>query len=264
MNSIEHLRYVARAAGAEVTSLATEAALSLGSLAHHEPRELLTASRRLLHAQPTIGPLWWLCARLAVSSEPGETAREIVDELRNDATAREFAHSLEDNAVLGVSGWPGTVFRGIRRRGDCEVLILDVEGQGFSAARYLEDAMIDASAVDAHQLAGLVSEADLVVIEAAAAGDAALITDVGNYGLVAVAQAQKVPVWALIGVGRRLPEAYFEEILLRTYDGERPAWVSAHDVIPYGLIDFVVSESEKVPTGAMQSAKCPLALELLR
>ena len=264
MSSIEHLRYVARASGAEVGSLAAEAAYALGSLAYQEPRELLTASRRLLHAQPAVGPLWWLCARLAVSADVAETANDIVDVLHHDRTARDLAHELSDDAVVGVSGWPGTVLQGLRRRGDCEVLVLDVEGQGFSAVHYLEDAQLEASSVDAHQLAGLVSDADLVIVEAAAAGDAAMLTDAGAYGLAAVAKAQNVPVWAVVAEGRHLPEQYFSEILMRIHEPDRPAWISAHDVIPYGLIDSVVLPNGRKPIADLGKSQCPFAPELLR
>ncbi len=264
MNAIEHLRYVARASGAEVGSLGAEAAYALGSVARQEPRELLTASRRLLHAQPSIGPLWWLCARLALSSDPAGTAREAAEELTHDRTAREFAHALEDNAVVALPGWPDTALRGLRRRGDSAALVLDVEGQGFGAVRFLEDADVEASSVDAHQLAGIVGEADLVVIEAAAAGDAALITDVGAYGLAAVAKAQNVPVWAVIPVGRHLPEPYFEEILMRIHNPNTPAWFTAHDVIPYGLIDTVVTANGAKGIAELGTSDCPLAPELLR
>lgn len=264
MNAIEHLRYVARASGAEVGALGAEAAYALGSVARQEPRELLTASRRLLHAQPSIGPLWWLCAHLAVASDQVGAARELADQLAHDATAREFAHALSDNAVVAVPGWPDTALRGLRRRGNSEVLVLDVEGQGFGAARFLDDGEVEASVVDAHQLAGIVADADLVVIEAAAAGQAALITDAGAYGLAAVAKAQNVPVWAVIPVGRHLPEAYFEEILMRTHNKDARPWLAAFDVVPFGLLDKAVTPNGLVNISDLGLSACPLAPELLR
>lgn len=264
MSSIEHLRYVARASGAEVGSLTSEAAYALGSLAYQEPRELLTACRRLLHAQPSVGPLWWLCARLIVASDPSKVANDVVDDLHDDRTARNLAHELADNAIVAVSGWPGTTLQALRRRGDSEVLVLDVEGQGFSAARYLEDSVVEVSVVDPHQLGGIVAEADLVIIEAAAAGDAAILTDVGAFGLAAVAKAQRVPVWSVVAQGRHLPEQYFAEILLRTHEPDRPQWISAYDVIPYGLIDSVVTNEGRRPVADLGKPKCPLATELLR
>ncbi len=262
--SIEHLRYVARASGAEVSSLTSEAAYALSSLAYQEPRELLTACRRLLHAQPTVGPLWWLCARLVMASNPSQVAHEVVDELHEDRTARNLSHEMADNSVVGVSGWPGITLAGLRKRGDAAVLVLDVEGQGFSAVHYLEDQYVDASQVDSHQLAGLVSEADLIIVEAAAAGDAAMLTDVGSYGLAAVAKAQNVPVWAVVGPGRHLPEQFFAEILLRTHDADRPAWVGGYDVLPYGLIDSVVTATGRRSISDLGKSKCPFAPELLR
>ena len=123
---------------------------------------------------------------------------------------------------------------------------------------------MESSVIDAHQLAGLVSEADLVIIEAAAAGDAAMLTDVGAYGLAAVAKTQNVPVWAVIAQGRHLPEQYFAEILLRTHEPDRPEWISAYDVIPYGLGYSVVTMEGRKPVSDLGKPKCPLAPELLR
>jgi hypothetical protein len=61
VHPIEHLRYVARAQGADPASLAAETAHALGSM-HFDPSGLVVACRRIVERHPFTGPLWWLCS----------------------------------------------------------------------------------------------------------------------------------------------------------------------------------------------------------
>ena len=64
VHPIEHLRYVARAQGADSASLVEETAMALGSL-RFDPAGLVVACRRIVERHPFNGPLWWLCSGLA-------------------------------------------------------------------------------------------------------------------------------------------------------------------------------------------------------
>ena len=84
MHPIEHLRYVARAQGADPASLAEETAHALGSL-RVDPSGLVVACRRIVERHPFVGPLWWLCANVTTSAEPFEAVWELADEIRKTA-----------------------------------------------------------------------------------------------------------------------------------------------------------------------------------
>ncbi|MGF1597889.1 MAG: hypothetical protein ACFCVK_13310 [Acidimicrobiales bacterium] len=240
MHPIEQLRYVARAGGADAGLLVQEAASALGVF-HNDPAALVTAARRLLTRQPAVGPLWWMCTRLSLGADVRGEARGVIDELRNDRTGRELAHALPDGATVVVAGWPDTIVDALPRRGDVQVLVVDVEGQASSVVRRLERSDMIAEDIDFAHVAGAVEEADLVLIEAAAAGAAAALTDVGNLALAATARALHTPIWIVAAVGRRLPEPYWQAIVERCTDRDRVAWLNPFEVVPFGLVDRLVT-----------------------
>lgn len=262
MHPIEQLRYVARASGADAGLLVQEAASALGVFIN-DPAGLVTGCRRLLTRQPSVGPLWWMSGRMAMSTEPRRTAREIIDEIDADRTARELAHALPDEATVLVVGWPSITVQALARRGDTEVLVLDVEGQGHAAVRRLDRAEVLAEAVDPAHVAGAVEMADVVLVEAGAMGDVAALVDVGNLPAVAVARIAATPVWLVVGVGRHLPEAYFTEIIDRVTDRDSPAFISPYEVVSLGLVDRVVTNDGVHLPAELGSSDAPLAPELL-
>ncbi len=263
MHPIEQLRYVARAGGADANLLVQEAASALGVF-RDDPAGLVTAARRLLTRQPAVGPLWWMCTRLVLGADTWVEARGVIDELRGDNTARELAHALPDGARVAVSGWPDLISAALPRRGDVSALVIDVEGQGGPMVRSLERADLEAEEVDAARAAGAVQDADVVLLEAAAAGPAAALTDVGSLLLAAVARAVGVPTWLVVGVGRQVPEPYWQAIVERTVARDELAWLGDHDVIGFGLVDRVVTTDGLLLPGEIQSAGQPMASELLR
>ena len=106
MHPIEHLRYVARARGADAGSLAREAATALGTL-RADHANLVIASRRIVERHPEVGPLWWLCARLLTSDDPSSLAWQLADELDDDTPARTIGAAIPDearvlDAILGL------------------------------------------------------------------------------------------------------------------------------------------------------------------
>lgn len=263
MHPIEQLRYVARASGADAGLLVQEAASALGVF-RYDPPGLVTAARRLLTRQPAVGPLWWMCSRVALAADPYLEARAVIEDLRDDRTGRELAHELPEGATVVFCGWPDIIVDALPRRGDVFALVVDVEGQGAAVVRRLDRADVEAEDIDAAHLAGAVAEADVVLIEAAAAGPAAVLTDVGSLALAATAKALGRPVWLVAGVGRRLPEPYWQAIAERTADPDSPAWLSPFDVVSMGLVDRVVNPQGLQLPGELGEPDAPLATELLR
>lgn len=261
MHPIEQLRYVARATGADAGLLVQEAAGALRVFAD-DPAGLLTAARRLLSRQPGVGPLWWLCARLVAAPDTWTESRAALEALATDRTGRELAAALPDGAVVLIVGWPDQVVGALPRRGDVTTLVVDVEGQGRSVARRLERAEVDCEVVDASQLAGALDEADVVVLEAAAVGDAAALVGQGSLPAAATARAMGVPVWLVSGVGRRLPEPYWQAIVERT-DPTGPRWLADTEVLGLGLVDRVVTSDGVVDVAHRPGPDCPVAPELL-
>lgn len=261
MHPIEQLRYVARASGADASLLVEEAASALGVFGR-DPAGMVTACRRLLTRQPEIGALWWMAAQMVTSTDPWETSRDVIAALRSDPTGRHLAHELPDNPRVLISGWPDIAVAALPRRGDASVLVLDVEGQGTSVVRRLDRADLVSEHVDPAHVAGAVEESSLVILEAAAVGDGAALVDVGSVPAAAVARAVGVPVWLVVGVGRRLPEPYWEAIVERVADPDLPAFLAPHEVLSLGLVDRIVSP-EGVGT-ELPRAECPVAQELLR
>lgn len=262
MHPIEQLRYVARASGADAGLLVEEAASAL-SVFGRDPAAMLTACRRLLTRQPAVGPLWWMCSRMVTSADARAEARAVARELREDRTGRHLVDGLPDGATVAIAGWPDVTVAALPRRGDIEVLVVDVEGQGPAVVRRLERQDVMAEDVDAAKVAGIVEEADLVVIEAGAAGDAAALVDVGSLPLAATARALGKPVWLVAGVGRRLPERYWQAIVERIDDDDQPQFLSPFEVVGLGLVDLVVTPDGTSRVGELTPPEVPLAPELL-
>ncbi len=263
MHPIEQLRYVARASGADASLLVQEAASALGVFGR-DPAGLVTACRRLLTRQPEVGPLWWMSARMVTASDARAEARLIIAELNADSTSRTLSHELPDAARVLIAGWPDTIVGALPRRGDVSVLVLDVEGQGHSVVRRLDRADVVAEQVDPAHVVGAVEESSLVLLEAAAMGPAAALVDVGSVAAAAVARVAHVPVWLVCGVGRHLPEAYWQAIVERTADPDLPAFLAPHEILSLGLVDRVVTSEGLQLVGEVASPGCPMAQELLR
>jgi hypothetical protein len=260
VHPIEQLRFVARATGADAGLLVQEAAGALRVFAH-DPAGLLTAARRLLWRQPGVGPLWWLCARLVTAADPAAEARVALGELARDRTGRELAAHLPEAAVVALVGYPDQAVEALPRRGDLTVLAVDA-GHGVAAARRLARAGVDVEVVEPRHLAGVVGAADVVVLEAGAAGDGAALVEPGSVPLAATARVAGVPVWLVTGVGRRLPEPYWQAVARRSTPRGRP-WPADHEVLDLGLVDQFATADGVVDASARPAPGCPFAPELL-
>lgn len=253
MHPIEHLRYVARATGADATLLTQEAASALSVFAR-DPHALLTGARSLLAKQAAVGPVWWMCSRLLVDSDARDAARHITRELQDDPTPGALDEAIVDGATIVISGWPDVTLHALVDRPDLQVLVIDVEGQGHSTVRRLSRHDVDAEAVDPAHLAGAVAEADVAIVEVGALGETAGLTDVGGFSLAAVAKASGTPTWLVAGVGREVPEPYWQEIVQRVVDPDLPAFCEPFEVVSRSLFTRTFGPG----------LDCPLLPELLR
>jgi hypothetical protein len=137
VHPIEHLRYVARARGADPASLVRETAHALSSM-FDDPPGLVVACRRILERHPECGPLWWLCARLLTAPDPAAVAWELVREIDDDPTAGRLARDLPDDATVLTVGWPDVAGQALFRRGDVLVLAVDSRHDASAFVQRLE------------------------------------------------------------------------------------------------------------------------------
>lgn len=261
---MERLRSVARASGAGPGVLALEAAAALGSLAP-DPAGRVVACRRLVERHPGAGPVWWLASRVLCAADPAGEARRAADEIEADPTPGVLAAALPEEATVVVVGWPEQVVEALRRRGDVEVLSVSGGGGSAGLARRLRAAGTAAWEVADAGLGPAVAGAGLVVLEAAAAGEEWFVAAPGSRPAAAVARAAGVPVWAVAGVGRRVPAPVWSALEAQLGRSRLRPWERAEELVPMALCDRVVG-----PCGAYSPAdqppdpRCPVAPELLR
>lgn len=266
VHPIEHLRYVARAHGVDPVALVEETAHALGSL-HFDPAGLVVACRRIVERHPFAGPLWWLCSRIVTAAEPFDAVWEVASEMRSDPTAKELAAALPDDADLVTIGDPLSLVPGLARRGDVRVLALDVDHSATSFVRRLERHDVDYEPVDAGLAGAAARTADVVLVEPMAADAERLLVPSGTSTIAAAGAAARTPVWAVLGVGRRLPSVYVDTMIERRAEmlDELDEWTAEVEVIPTSLVTHVLGPHGLMPAGppAFQP-ECSVAGELLR
>lgn len=265
MHPIERLRYVARVDGADPALIAGEAASALGEVAATDVAGLVTSCRRLIDRHPTNGPLWWLSARLLTAPEPWDAAREAASALAHDPTPRRLSAALPDDTSVLAVGWPDAVAETLRGRGDLEVLLVDSGGEGSALARRLQTDDSLVSVVPDAGVASAATVAGMVVIEAMAAGPSGLLAAPGSHAAAAVARHVGVPVWAVAGVGRVLPDGLWAALLARFDDSGVEPWDRAVELVPATLLDAVVGpDGPRQVADGLSESTCPNAAELLR
>jgi hypothetical protein len=262
---MERLRYVARAHGVEPSVLVRETAGALAAVAADDPVGLVPGCRRLIERHLVTGPMWWLVARVLTAGDPVAAAWAAAEELERDPTPECLARCLPDDATVTVVGWPSQTVEGVRRRGDIEVLVVESGGEGHALVRRLEGSGIVAMEVLETGLAAAVSVCDLVVVEALAAGPEYLIAPVGSHAAAAVAHTSGIPVWAVTGVGRVLPQRLWDALTARLDDQGDEPWDRAEEVVPAALVSAVVGPGGLVDAATgFGAASCPVVPELLR
>ena len=266
VHPIEHLRYVARAQGADPASLVEETAHALGSL-HFDPSGLVVACRRIVERHPFTGALWWLCANVSTSAEPFEAVWELADQIRNDPTGAELGAVLPDDALVATIGDPDVIGDGLIRRGDIRVLALDAGHTATSFVRRLERYDVDVDPVDAGVAGVVTKHADVVLVEAMAVDPERAVVPVGSSTIAAAARSWGTEVWLVAGVGRRLPAGFVDAMVAKVeaLGEDIDPWDVEVEVLPTSMFTHVVGPHGKVPMGPPAIvAECPMAHELLR
>lgn len=263
MHPIERLRYVARASGAGHDVLVRETASALASFTG-DHAGMVTACRRVVARQPRSGPIWWLAARVLTAPEPMPAAWDAVESLEADTTARELSHAIDDGITVTLLGWPDLASRAISRRGDLEVLVVDVHGEGSGLVRRLVLDDSDAVGVPVEGMGAAVVESQLLVLEASVIGPDSFLAVAGSRAAAAAARHAGVPVWLVGGVGRLMPMRMWEGVQARLGLDEDP-WDAEDEVVPLDLVDRIVGPDgpEPVPE-ALRRTDCPVAPELFK
>jgi len=230
-----------------------------------DPAGLLTAARRLLDRQPALGPLWWMASRLVASGDPMAEARAIIHQVRTDATSTQLARHIGPSAVVVVIGAPDTILQAVESRGDVTVLVIDVDGLGPAVVRRLDRCDVMAECLDATRIGGAVSEADLVLIDAATVGPSASLVEPGVVPLAATAKVMGTEVWMVADVGRVLPDRYWNQIVSLTVDADRDveAWLQDWEVLPHGLVGKTLTGAGLASVDDLQPDNTVIAPELL-
>jgi hypothetical protein len=262
MHPIERLRAVARASSISPALAVRETATAISAVAS-DPYALVTAGRRMIDRHPTSAPLWWFSARVLTAPDPRAEAHRAADEIADDDTALELAHALPDGARVCVIGWPEVTAAALVRRGDVEVLVIDVHAEGSSFVGRLQHYDVAAVDVPPEGLGAAVADCDLVVLEAEALGPTAALARSGSRAAAAVARHAGVPVWLVAGVGRGLPQAMWDALVARGGFDEDP-WDAEDETLPLDLVDRIATpHGLRSVSEALQLIDCPVAPELL-
>jgi hypothetical protein len=171
-----------------------------------------------------------------------------------------------------VIGWPDPVARGLARRGDCRLLVVDTAGAlGSSSVDRLLRGGLDVEEIPDSGVGAAAGLADLVVIEAQAMGPGA--DGRGASGLVAVSAARAAaavattcgtPVWAVAPRGRMLPAGLWQ-VLASRVGGVPEPWLEPDELVPLDLVSAVVRPAGVLaPADAVADPDCPFAPELVR
>lgn len=172
--------------------------------------------------------------------DPFAVARRLASEIADDPTANRLADALPRDATVCVVGWSDLISEALLHRDDLTVLIIGSDDS-------------------ADLLTGAVLAADLVLIEALAASPSEIMTASGGLAAASVAYTSGVPLWVVLGVGRRIPEVGFASLV----DRVRSDGVA--DVVPLGLCSHAATPAGIVAVAEISNAvNCPVALELTR
>jgi hypothetical protein len=230
-----------------------------------EPAGLVPACRRLVERHLTSGPIWWLSARILGADDQRTAARRAASELDEDETGRHLARALPESATVAVVGWPEYASHALRVRGDIEALVVDSGGDGAPLVRRLRDGGSEASLVPAGGVGAAAAVAELVLVEALAAGPSGVLAAPGSLPAAAVAAHLGASVWAVTGVGRVLPDRLWDA-LLAAFDGAgAEPWERDAELVPASLLTRVVGPDGEVGVAeGLAAATCPVAPELLR
>ncbi|CAB4612448.1 unannotated protein [freshwater metagenome] len=264
MHPIEHLRYVARAHGADPLEVALGAADALSGIAH-DPAGALVAARRLVEHHPTNAPLWSVCAHAVTSMEPYRDVDDLARKIANDPTATQLVDALDGANTICMVGWSGHLVDALARRGDIHALVIDSSGDGQDALRYLSRHDVSCELVAPEGVAAAAQFADATILSALAIGNDSVLCSGGSMALAAVAYCVEQPVWMIASEATRLPVGLYTAMVAGVNDRPDP-WASGFDIVPHALVSSVFAPGISAgQAGALATMKaCPNADELLR
>ncbi len=225
---------------------------------------LVTSCMRIVERHPASGSLWWLASRVLTAADPVAEFSQVLAQAEGDRTEQHLADALPADSTVCVIGWPDLASDALVRRGDVSVLVVDAAGEGASFVNRLQRSDVDAECVSMSGAAAAASAADLVLVEVSACGADGVLATSGSRAAAAVAYCSEIPVWAVAGVGRRLPAPMWAAVLGRL-DAAGSPWDLDIEFVPAGTISHVVGPNGVVAgTGDLGRPECPVAPELLR
>ena len=244
MHPLEQLRYVARGWEGMDDLPVAEVAQVLAELAEESPATLLHACRRLIEYFPASGRLWWLSARALSAPEPVGGIWEAADELLEDPTGKRLAEALPAGAGVSVLGpAPDAAMSVLRRR------------------RVREGGVPKKNRGRDRDPRGQERESrgpDVLMVSALAAGPGALLLDGAVARQVPGLVGRERTVWAVVPRGTVLPEALWQQLLMRARGAAAVETLSPECFSalagPNGLGDA---------TDILSSPTCPPVAELL-
>jgi hypothetical protein len=144
-------------------------------------------------------------------------------------------------------------------------LVLDSQGDGQDALRYLSRHDVSCELVAPEGVASAVEYSDAVVLSALSVGDDATLCAGGAMPLAAVAYCIEQPVWMVAAQGTRLPRVLHHAMESGMRDRPDP-WASGVDLVPHVYVTSVFSPQVTAGASAAlsQMVACPPAEELLR
>jgi hypothetical protein len=270
VDPFERLRWVARGPADGAASVAADAAPAFVALAG-ERGALLTAARRLLDFHPACGPLWWMCAQVLAADDPELAASFANAELEEDPTPRQVAMELasrrpavvvalalpSEHAVTALAAASPPCVRVVADHWSLRRMVAALAG--FEASDGPDPGEVpDVTGWGTDEIDEALDGADLALLDVLAAGPNGVVAPPGAASLVRAAARRRVPVWAVGGAGRVLPEALFELLLARLEPG------AGELVGTLDLAAYIGPEGSADPRTALRSSDCPVPVELLR
>ena len=264
MHPIEHLRYVARAHGADPVDIALGAADALLGVAR-DPAATLVSARRLVEHHPLNPALWAMCAQAVTALEPRIEVARVADDVANDDVASHMMELLAEVGTVVTIGWSGHVVDALVRRGDVHVLVVDSLGDGQETFRHLSRRDVSCELVASEGLATAVTSADATIVPAVAVGDDAALCTGGALAMASVAYCTGSRLWTLVSAQTRLPRVLFDAMVAGVLDRPDP-WASGVDLVPVSMWGTVVAGFGTADAAVSLSRidACPPATEILR
>lgn len=263
MHPIEHLRYVARAHGADPVEVALEAAEALVHMVR-DPAGVVVSARRMMEHHPDNSSLWWMCAHAVTSMEPQAAIRECVRTLSTDATSAMLQAELPTDATVCTAGWSGHLVDAVVRRGDVRVLVVDSLGEGQDALRVFARRGVDAELVAPEGIAAAVAASDVTIVTAKATSRDGVLCAGGALPLVALARLLDRPSWLVAPEGMHLAPSLWKA-MKEDLCGRPDSWASGYDVMEWAYVSHIVDGTGIVDVEKyLARVSCPDAPELLR